>query len=81
MPLRQKDYFELKIFESQQMQEKAFSELPVSAYKQILHKEELNGCKSPPWEFHRPGRRDSYPRSDEKLASHPYKLCHLLKAQ
>lgn len=41
VPLWQKDYFELKAFENQQMQEEAFSAPPLTASKQILP-EELN---------------------------------------
>lgn len=39
MPLWQRDYFELKAFENQQMQEEAFSAPPLTASKRVLLKE------------------------------------------
>lgn len=47
MPLWSVDYFEPKLLDKQQIQGEAFSEPPLSAFRQILQKE-LSGHKSPP---------------------------------
>ena len=62
MPLGYMEYCELQAFETQIMQGKAFSELPTSAHRQVLHKE-LSCYKSLTELVHQPGKRDSHHRS------------------
>lgn len=59
------------------MQGKAFSELPLSAKKQILQKE-LSCHKFPPYCFISQGELTDQKRENWKLTSHPDTLCHQL---
>lgn len=78
MPLWYTDYLEPQVPRKQQMQKEVFSELTLSAQRQILPKE-LNCHKSPAEQLHQPGKMGSdHQRGEEKSTPHRDKLCHKL---